>query len=164
MLEHTFERAERLIPARQIVTVVTKGHLRHGAVRDQLSRRPPENIIVQPENKETGPGIFLPLVHLYKRCPDANVALFPSDHFILEEDRFMDHVSLAARAVAHDPSRIVLLAMEAQYPEVEYGYVVPREGHGRLNLWGIRDTARFIEKPDPATARKLVDAGGFGIP
>jgi mannose-1-phosphate guanylyltransferase len=161
MLEHTFDRVERLISARQIVTVVSKQHLRHGAVRDQLSRRAPENVIVQPENKETGPGIFLPLMHLYKRCPDATVAVFPSDHFMLEEDRFMDHVAVAAQAVAHDPSRIVLLAMEAQYPEVEYGYVVPRENHGRLNIWGIRNTARFIEKPDPLTARHLVDTGGL---
>lgn len=161
MLEHTFDRAQRLIPSRQIVTVVSKQHLRYAAVRDQLSRRAPENVIVQPENKETGPGIFLPLMHLYKRCPDATVAVFPSDHFILEEDRFMDHVAVAAQAVAHDPSRIVLLAMEAQYPEVEYGYVVPRENHGRLNIWGIRNTARFIEKPDPPTARHLVDTGGL---
>ncbi len=161
MLEHTFSRAEKLIPARQIVTIVSNQHLRHQAVRFQLARRAPENVIVQPENKETGPGIFLPLMHLYKRCPDATVAVFPSDHFILEEDRFMDHVALAAQAVDHDPSRIVLLAMEAQYPEVEYGYVVPRENHGRLNLWGIRNTAKFIEKPDRKTAGHLVDAGGL---
>jgi mannose-1-phosphate guanylyltransferase len=38
---------------------------------------------------------------------------------------------------------------------------VPREDHGGLNLWGIRNTARFIEKPDPAAARRLVDAGGL---
>ena len=161
MLEHTFARAEKLIPARQIVTIVSQQHLRHRAVRFQLAHRAPETVIVQPENRETGPGIFLPLMHLYKRCPDAVVAVFPSDHFILEEDRFMDHVALAAQAVARDPSRIVLLAMEAQYPEVEYGYVVPREDPGRLNLWGIRNTARFIEKPDRATARHLVDAGGL---
>lgn len=161
MLEHTFERAEQLIPLRQIFTVVSKQHLRHEAVRIQLARPAPENLIVQPENKETGPGIFLPLMHLYKRCPNATVVVFPSDHFILEEERFMDHVALGAQAVAHDPRRIVLLAMEAQYPEVEYGYVVPRENHGGLNLWGIRNTARFIEKPDPAAARRLVDAGGL---
>lgn len=161
MLEHTFERAEQLIPLRQIFTVVSKQHLRHKAVRLQLARSAPENVIVQPENKETGPGIFLPLMHLYKRCPDATVVVFPSDHFILDEDRFLGHVVLAAQAVAHDPSRIVLLAMEAQYPEVEYGYLVPREDHSHLSLWGIRSTARFVEKPDPATAQHLVDAGGL---
>ena len=35
---------------------------------------------------ETGPGILLPLVHIYKRCPEAIVSVFPSDHFILEEE------------------------------------------------------------------------------
>lgn len=161
MLEHTFARAERLIPARQIITIVSKQHMRHQAVRFQLARRAPETVIVQPENRETGPGIFLPMMHLYKRCPDAIVAIFPSDHFILEEDRFIDHVALAAQAVARDPGRIVLLAMEAQYPETEYGYVVPREDPGRLNLWGIHNTSRFVEKPDKATARRLVEAGGL---
>ena len=53
---------------------------------------------MQPANKETGPGILLPLMFIYKRCPHAIVAVFPSDHFVLEEDRFMNHVKLAVRA------------------------------------------------------------------
>ena len=161
MLEQTFDRVERLIPARQIVTVVSKSHLRYGAVRSQLARRAPQGVVVQPENKETGPGILLPLMHIYKRCPEAIVAVFPSDHFILEEDRFMDHVKLAARAVAHDSSRFVLLAMEAQHPEVEYGYILPRADEGSVSLWGMRSTARFVEKPDPATARSLIHCGAL---
>ena len=92
-----------------------------------MSSRDQDTVIVQPANKETGPGILLPLMYLYKRCPEAIVSVFPSDHFILEEDRFMAHVDLAAQAVARNPSRIVLLAMEAHAPEVEYGYVV--RGH-----------------------------------
>jgi mannose-1-phosphate guanylyltransferase len=111
MLQHTFDRAERLIPRRKILTVVTKHHLAPEVCR-QLADRAPGTVIVQPENKDTGPGI---VTYLHKRCPDAAVAVFPSDHFILEEDRFIDHVSLAARAVHHDPSQIVLLAMEAQW-------------------------------------------------
>jgi mannose-1-phosphate guanylyltransferase len=72
---------------------------------------------VQPANKETGPGILLPLMFIYKRCPEAIVALFPSDHFILEEDRFINHVHLAAQAVNYEPTRIVLLAIEPHEPE-----------------------------------------------
>jgi mannose-1-phosphate guanylyltransferase len=118
-------------------------------------------VIVQPENKETLPGILLPLMHVYKRCPEAVVALFPSDHFILEEDRFMDHVAQAARAVAHDPSRVVLLALEPQDPEPEYGYVVPRANDGHLNFWGTHPAARFVEKPNAMMARKLIDSGAL---
>jgi mannose-1-phosphate guanylyltransferase len=161
MLEHTFDRAEKLIPARRILTVVSRGHLRFTEVRRQLENRPSENVIVQPVNKETGPGIFLPLMYLCKRCPEAIVAVFPSDHFILEEERFMDHVELAVQSVARDPSRIVLLAMEAQSPEVEYGYIVPRADDGKVNFWGTRGAGKFIEKPSPASARELVAAGGM---
>jgi mannose-1-phosphate guanylyltransferase len=161
MLEHTFERAEKLIPARQILTIIGRHHLRFPAVQQQLAPRAKENVIVQPDNKETGPGIFLPLMYLYKRCPHAIVSVFPSDHFILEEDRFIDHVDLAVRAVAHDPSRIVLLATEAQRPEVEYGYIVPRASDGELSLWGTRRAAKFVEKPSPTVARQLVSAGAL---
>ena len=161
MLEHTFDRAERLIPPKRILTIVGQHHLRHGEVRRQLAQRASENMIVQPDNKETGPGIFLPLMHLYKRSPAAIVAVFPSDHFILEEERFMDHVELAAGAISHDASSIALLAMEADAPEVEYGYIVPRSEPNRISLWGTRGAARFVEKPNSALAREIVKAGGL---
>lgn len=161
MLEQTYERAQRLIPPKQILTVVAKQHLRFAAVREQLARRRPDTIVVQPQNRETAPGILLPLMHLYKRSPQAIVALFPSDHFILEEERFMDHVGLAARAVAHDPARIVLLGIEAFEPEPEYGYILPHVGGDSFNLWGLRRAAQFVEKPDSHKAQRLVQAGAL---
>jgi mannose-1-phosphate guanylyltransferase len=161
MLEHTLNRAEKVIPQCQIVTVVNKQHLKFAAVQRQLGHQLPENVIVQPENKETLPGILLPLMHVYKRCPESIVAVFPSDHFILEEDRFMDHVAQAARAVAREPSRVVLLALEPQHPETEYGYIVPRANDGHLNFWGTRSAARFVEKPNARTARELIDSGAL---
>lgn len=161
MLEHTFQRAEKLILPEKILTIVGRHHLQHVEVRRQLSSRDKDTVIVQPANKETGPGILLPLMHLYKRCPEAIVSVFPSDHFILEEDRFMAHVDLAAQAVARNPSRIVLLAMEAQSPEVEYGYVVSWEDGGEINLHGTRRVARFVEKPDKHMAQDLFDSGAL---
>ena len=161
MLEHTFDRAQRLIPASRILTIVSQDHLRHPEVRNQIAACPPGTVILQPENKETGPGILLPLMHLYKRCPEAIVAMFPSDHFILEEERFMNHVEIAAQAVARNPDRIVLLATEARWPETEYGYVVPCDEGGQLSFWGARRVAHFAEKPDLDRARRLATAGAL---
>jgi mannose-1-phosphate guanylyltransferase len=161
MLEHTFGRAEKLIAAEKIFTIISKHHLEHSEVRRQLSNRLEGTLIVQPENKETGPGILLPLMFLFKQCPDAIVALFPSDHFILDEDRFMSYARLAAEAVRCDPSRIVLLAMEAQTPETEYGYILPGEPIGGFNRFGIRMVSRFFEKPTAYLAHELRLAGGL---
>jgi mannose-1-phosphate guanylyltransferase len=161
MLEHTFHRAELRIPASRILSIINRGHLRHAEARTQIAARPPGTVIIQPENKETGPGILLPLMHLYKRSPEAIVAVFPSDHFIWEEERFMDHVELAAQAVARNPDRIVLLATEARWPETEYGYVVPYDDGGQLNPWGVRRVAQFVEKPALEQARRLTGAGAL---
>jgi mannose-1-phosphate guanylyltransferase len=161
MLEHTFLRAEKLIPQNRILTIVSKHHLKYAEVRRQLWPRPKQSVVVQPANRETGPGVLLPLMHIYKRSPEAVVAVFPSDHFIWEEDRFMDHVKLAAEKVGRDPARVILLAVEAQEPEVDYGYIVPRDDIGHFDLYGVRRVSRFIEKPSASVARSLVKAGGL---
>jgi hypothetical protein len=36
------------------------------------------------------------------------------------EDRFMEYLAQAARAVANEPSRLVLLAIDPQDPETDY--------------------------------------------
>jgi mannose-1-phosphate guanylyltransferase len=161
MLEHTFQRVERLIPRQRILTVVGEHHLEFGEVRRQLSDRAQHTVVVQPANKDTGPGILLPLTYLCKRCPDATVAVFPSDHFILQEERFIDYVNLAAHAVYSDPQKLVLLAMEAQRPETEYGYVVAADNNGRIDMCGCLKAVRFVEKPDLAEAESLVAAGAL---
>ena len=125
LLEDTFTRAENLIRAERIYTVVSRAHLKHSEVRRQLARRTSDTIIVQPASKKTGPGVLLPLMYVYKQCAEAIVAIFPSDHFILEEDRFMRDVQRAAEVAAHNPGRIVLLAVEPRQAETEYGYIVP---------------------------------------
>jgi mannose-1-phosphate guanylyltransferase len=92
MLEHTFDRAEKSISPERLFTVVGRNHLNYPEARRQLSARPEGTIVVQPENKETAPGLLLPLMHLVKRDPTSRVAVFPSAHFIVEEDLFMLHV------------------------------------------------------------------------
>jgi len=161
MLEHTFDRAERLIPPTRLLTVVGGHHLKYVDVKRQLSDRPRETIIVQPENRDTGPGILLPLMFLYKHCPEAIATVFPSDHFILEEDRFTKHVYLATQAVESNPSQLVLLGIKPSEAETEYGYIVAGEECRQVNPWRTRKVLRFIEKPDRGIAFHLVKTGGL---
>ncbi len=157
MLEHTFHRAERLIPPERLFTVVNRDHLSHLEVKRQLLGRAPGTVVVQPVNKETGPGMLLSLMHVYRRHPESSVAVFPSDHFIAQEELFMDHVELAFGAVERNPSSLVLLGIQPREPEPEYGYIVPgREAHPSLC-----EVLRFVEKPAPDAALKLIEQGGL---
>jgi mannose-1-phosphate guanylyltransferase len=161
MLEHTFHRAEKLIPAEQLYAVIAKEHLRFGEVRRQIGSRPPETVVIQPENKDTAPGILLPLICLHRRYPDAAVALFPSDHFILEEDSFMRYVGRAFRIVAQDGSRIVLLGVEPHSPVTEYGYIVPGDEIKEPGGAPSRTVELFVEKPGPEAAKKIIRSGAL---
>jgi mannose-1-phosphate guanylyltransferase len=158
MLEQTFHRAEKLIPKEQIFTVVSQGHLRYAEVRGQLSGRPQGTVVVQPENKETAPGLLLPLIYLYRRFPDATVVVLPSDHFILEQDLFTKYLALACRVVETDPSRFLLLGMQPTGPEPEYGYILPEE---KTNDLGVHRVLRFVEKPQLPAAREIIAKGGL---
>ena len=161
MLEHTLHRAEKLIPAQKLLIVIAKEHLQFDEVRRQIASRPRECIIIQPQNKDTGAGILLPLMHLHKRDPTAIVTVFPSDHFILEEDLFMRHVERAFRIVESDGARIVLLGTEPNEPDPEYGYILYGGRIDNSDLDGGRTVEMFVEKPSADAAKMIIRKGAL---
>lgn len=157
LLEQTFRRAERLIPSRRLFTVVSREHFAFPDVWRQLADRPGGRVVVQPENKDTAPGLLLPLVSVCREYGDVAVAVFPSDHAITNDAAFMTQVERAFEAVERRPARIVLLAVSPTEPEADYGYVVP----GAAESDGLRTVTRFVEKPGPARAAELIARGAL---
>jgi mannose-1-phosphate guanylyltransferase len=160
MLEHTLARAEKLIPAQNVFTIVNDDHLAFPDVRRQVAARTPDTVIIQPENKETAPGILFGLMHIAKRHPNSIVAVLPSDHFVLEEEELVGYLKYACRFVKCDPSRIVLLGIEPDCEESEYGYIVPG-GRVRRRANPVFQISSFVEKPDYDAAQRLARAGAL---
>ena len=160
MLEQTLERAERIIPPERVLTVVTESHLQFPEVRQQCSSRPKDTVIVQPENKETCPGLLLPLMHLYRRYPESVVLVLPSDHFIGDDDRLIHHARLACLAVQRDPSQLVLLGVKPDREEPDYGYLLPGKKPAAIDS-NLSQVSWFIEKPERKTVRRLIRAGAL---
>jgi mannose-1-phosphate guanylyltransferase len=159
MLEQAVERAATLIPGERLFTVVGRHHLTYQDAREQLERRC-GHVIVQPANKETAPGLLLPLMHLYKRHPEAVVAVFPTDHAISNGDLFMSYVERAYHVVEQHPWLVVQLGVKPASPEPEYGYILPGEVLTRDDQSEVRAVVGFVEKPDARTAELLTLQGG----
>jgi mannose-1-phosphate guanylyltransferase len=159
MLRHTIDRAEMLVPPERLLTIVNKHHVRY--IQDQLADRPAGTVIVQPLKRETGPGILYPLLHVYQRDPEAIVCLFPSDHFVLNEENFMKHIEFSTEFVAENPQSILLLGVSPQQLEGEYGWIVTGEQVFDQNTARVNTISRFVEKPDPSTAYQLYHKGGL---
>ncbi|HEX5605526.1 MAG TPA: sugar phosphate nucleotidyltransferase [Candidatus Binatia bacterium] len=160
MLEHTWDRAEKLMAPSSIFTVVNRSHLAFPDVQRQIAQRSPGTVLVQPENKETATGIIFALLHIAKRCPNSLVTLLPSDHFILQEEEMMRYLTYAGQFVRRDPSRIVLLGIEPDSDESEYGYIATGN-RLRRGVNGPFHITSFVEKPDYHSAQKLARGGAL---
>jgi mannose-1-phosphate guanylyltransferase len=160
MLEHTFDRTEQLMPRERIFTIVNRDHLRYPEARNQLRSRSPHTVVVQPINRETGPGLLLALVHLFTHFPDSTVAVFPSDHFILREDRFIAYVRQAFETVEDCPAKIMLLGVEPTDIEPEYGYILP-DCDNPDSRSVVQDIKAFIEKLEPRIAAQAILLGAL---
>jgi mannose-1-phosphate guanylyltransferase len=155
MLQETLDRMMPLIPAERTVVVVAEEH--EEVARAQLADRPEVEIIGQPRDLGTGPGLLLPLAHVLARDPYATVSVFPSDHHF-ERSEPLRAALVSAREAAEEASAgVALLGARAERPASDLGWIVPL-GQSRD---GVALVGRFVEKPPERTARTLMAAGGL---
>ena len=156
MLEHTLARVERLIPRERILVVVSQHH--QAEVTQHLAHWPAENVIYQPANRDTAPGILLPLTYISHRDPLATVTVFPSDHFVVKEEPFLAAVGRAVAEVQHCSRQLILLGALPDQAEGDYGWIEPaRQESSRES----RAVLSFVEKPSRAHACELMARGAL---
>ena len=96
--------------------VVNQSHL--GLAKEQLRAFPESNILVQPLNRDTGPGMLFALTHLVKPHPDAIAAVFPRNHYIDSDRAFIAHVLRAANTISHMQDKVAVLGVDPDSPEI----------------------------------------------
>jgi mannose-1-phosphate guanylyltransferase len=157
MLQHTLDRMQRLVPPERTLIVVG-AHQSAEAAR-QLAHWPQQNIIYQPANRDTAPGILLPFSYITHWDPSATIIVSPSDHFVRDENRFMEAVGTAIADLKRHRDKMILLGMTPeQGQETEYGYIQLKK-NWRATF--TRPVAGFVEKPPLALARRLINEGAL---
>ncbi len=164
LLEVTLLRTRHLAPRTRTVVVVNRNHL--GIARDHLHRVLPDNLLIQPRNCDTGPGMLFSLLHLAKKDPRALVAVFPSDHYVEDDRVFIEHVRRAGTLLKWFPEKIVLLGIRPDHCALGYGYVEPAQALPSVpgphrKLTAAFHVAAFREKPTAEAADALVRRGGL---
>lgn len=151
LLEQTIDRACRLAPVDRIVPIVAEQHWPWWRI--QLARIPPENVVVQPANRDTAPGILLPLLRVLWRDPSARVVILPSDHHVGDEDVLGEAIATAAEGVDGEEDAVILLGFTPETPDTELGWIIPR-----LVPWRrVYPVSAFVEKPAPHWAQILME-------
>lgn len=157
LLEATLCRTRLFTIPRNTHIVINLNHV--PLAREQVRDLPPTNIFVQPENRDTGPGLMFALFRLQRLYRDPTIAVFPTDHFIDNSRAFMAHATRATRIVDDMPERIAILGIAPDRPETGYGYLIPGDP---MNRYGKAFTVRsFCEKPCLSLALEVLSLGGL---
>lgn len=154
MIRLTMERLLPLVPVAKI-HVVTAGS-QALLVKEHLPEMPEDNIIIEPFGMNTAPCLALSLAFLLERYPEEETMLvLPADHYIQRPDIFLESLSKADQVARN--GRLVTFGIVPSHPATGYGYI---EAGEELEP-GVRNVARFKEKPDAATAAVFIAQGNF---
>lgn len=157
LLRQTLDRVSLAIPEERTLVVTVRRHA--GYISEEFSGGTHPRILAQPLDRGTAAGVLYPAHWIAWRNPEATVAIFPSDHFMLGETSFMAHVAEVVAWVEKHPERLVLLGAPPSSPEVEYGWIEPGEALGDVSTGPVRAVRQFWEKPSVARARACLESG-----
>jgi mannose-1-phosphate guanylyltransferase len=157
LIKHTLNRASKIISPKNILTVVTRHHSKF--YKEELRNQPEESILVQPCPRDTSAGILLSVSKIYNSDPDSTVVIFPSDHFILEENKFVNYVKKACLFVDMNPDLIVLVGIKPDKIEPGLGWIERGNKINSVNNFNFNRVQKFWEKPDSATTTSLFRNG-----
>lgn len=160
LLEMTVERLDGLVPKENIL--ILTNHQQEAAVRAILKDLPPENILAEPEKRDTAPAIALGVGWVVSRDPTATMMVLPADHLINDRAAFQQ-VLTSAMVAAEAGGSLVTVGIKPTWPCPSYGYV---ERGRRSQMPGLEDAAvyevvRFREKPNPELAEFFLSQGSF---
>jgi len=159
MLEATVRRLDGVVPPANIFVLTNEAQL--AGVRTALPFLAREQIIAEPEKRDTAPAAALATGLVYARDPKAVMALLPADSLIKNATRMAEQLASALMR-ASTGEALLTFAIKPSYPSPGFGYLEMGDEIGRSPAGGIiRRVKKFVEKPDLETAEKYVASGNY---
>lgn len=137
-----------LVIANDAHRFVVGEQLQNAGVRDA-------RIVLEPVGRNTAPAAAVAALLIGATDPDALIMLLPSDHVIVDHDRF--HAAVARAAETARTGHLVTFGITPTAPSTEYGYI----RRGAALAGGAHQVERFVEKPDAATAASYLADGTY---
>ena len=156
LLQLTFERLNKQIPAEQIFILTNKSYF--SLVKEHLPMLRDEQIICEPQRKNTAPCILYAALKIQHLEPNSTLVIAPSDHLILQEDRFHEQLSIAVNEAQKD--KLLTLGIHPTRPDVGYGYIEFDSSIDR-SAGQVAKVIQFREKPKLDQAKEFLYAGNF---
>lgn len=157
LIQQTFNRVTRFCPPENIYVVT--GSAYRDTVLEQLPELAAEQVLLEPMRRNTAPCIAYANQVIEKRDPNAIIVVAPSDHLVLEPDRFVKTITTAI-AFASEKQALLTIGIKPSRPETGYGYIqICKQSERAIpNLYKVKT---FTEKPNVELAKVFVESGEF---
>ena len=163
LLQQTVRRVLPMVdPAR--VSVVTSAEYRFEVAGQLLALDAAlaGGVLAEPMGRNTLPAIAWAVARIARDLPDALIGVFSSDHAVADDDAFL-RAWQSAEAAAKE-GYVALFGMQPTEAATGYGYIQSGKALAGVNsgpLSEVHQAARFVEKPDLATAQGYLSEGGY---
>lgn len=117
---------------------------------------PPENVLAEPCARSTGPALVWANEVIAARDPAGTLVSLHADWHLPQPEAFQTAVH-AALTTARATDRLITVGIAPIRPDVGFGYVLP--GAPLPDSGGAYEVRRFVEKPPPADATRLIAEG-----
>ena len=156
LIQQTFKRFEQLAPVENIYVVTSTDYM--GIVEKQLPNLPKQNILSEPERKNTGPCIAYASFKILQRDANASIIVAPADHLILDQQAFEAVCIQALQFINTHHDALLTLGIKPSYANTGYGYIQFKKEAAQP---GVHKVINFTEKPDAQRASKFVSSGEY---
>ncbi|MFV0429408.1 MAG: mannose-1-phosphate guanylyltransferase, partial [Arachnia sp.] len=157
LLRLAFERLDGVVDPDHILVCTSRDHAE--LVRRQLPELPPENLLGEPQGRDSLGAVAWSAAYLAERDPGAVVAMVTADHLIEPVDEFRRRLTVALGVARDHPDALVTMGVVPDSPHTGYGYL--RRGAPVAGQPGTYQIAEFREKPDETTAGEYVASGQY---
>lgn len=157
LLQLTFERVNKIVPAENILVVTNAEYAE--LVAQHLPELPKQNILSEPVRRNTAPCIAYAAFKIRKRNPDAAMVVTPSDHLITNEEAYLKTLNKALKLAAANDF-LITLGITPIRPETGYGYIQFKR-EVQASDKDLKKVKTFTEKPDLEHAKAFLDSGDF---
>lgn len=154
LLQKTFSRLEKIIPAENILILTNERY--KALVLEQLPLVQEKQLVLEPAMRNTAPCILLSALKIQKENPNAVMLVAPSDHWIEDEDAFAENIQTAFQQCRNN-DMLMTLGIKPTFPNTGYGYIE----FDSTSTSEIKKVNQFKEKPDYETAKAFLSKGNY---
>jgi mannose-1-phosphate guanylyltransferase/mannose-6-phosphate isomerase len=116
-------------------------------------------VVLEPFGRNTAPALTIAALAAIKNGADPVLLVMPADHVITDVAAFQSVVSQGVALAAQ--GAVVTFGITPDAPETGYGYIQSGAAYAAAAATGARVIARFVEKPNLATAQAYLADGSY---